>query len=480
MGETHPPVSGEQRADETTAENTWASWTAEDLKSHIFSFHSRYVQELMTRLGFRSKSNKARNIEILLLALESSQQCETELFRRMQKEIYDIHTNRQPPRKPATKMPPRSSTTSHGHFAKSGPVKNTKPAISFKQTPYFTFVRELVPPTQVSTTVTGSSQRITLTAAEKQALDQARGQRTPTTGQLRMVLRVGPILTDGNEMVDDQFPDLMKCVVQGREATYTGTPLAPHQQVKRCTVPDTPKDITAMCDPNLPAISLRCHTQSTKATYFLRVELVRYVAPSTLVERLAVLSSQAAYKTWEELMGMNDVDGEVHAGPSRISLLCPVGKVRMGRPCRGRQCRHVQCFDALLFISMNERRPNWACPVCNKKTHYSDLVIDEYFQGVLSGTNADLREVEVGPGVAGWRIPAAAQPASQAPAPKQKTASETSSNAGSNKRVVDLTISSDEEDELPLKKHKPEPQPMSKVGAARTVETVIIIDSDDE
>ena len=38
----------------------------------------------------------------------------------------------------------------------------------------------------------------------------------------------------------------------------------------------------------------------------------------------------------------------------------------MTTPCRSSTCDHLQCFDASLYLMMNEKKPKWVCPVCNK------------------------------------------------------------------------------------------------------------------
>ena len=52
------------------------------------------------------------------------------------------------------------------------------------------------------------------------------------------------------------------------------------------------------------------------------------------------------------------------------------GKMRMTIPCRPSTCDHLQCFDATLYIQMNEKKPTWVCPVCDKKAPYEHLIID--------------------------------------------------------------------------------------------------------
>lgn len=72
----------------------------------------------------------------------------------------------------------------------------------------------------------------------------------------------------------------------------------------------------------------------------------------------------------------------------KVSLNCPLGKMRMTTPCRASTCSHLQCFDASLYLQMNERKPTWNCPVCDKTAVYETLVVDGYFQEVL--VSADL------------------------------------------------------------------------------------------
>uniref|UniRef100_A0A671T7S4 E3 SUMO-protein ligase PIAS1-like n=1 Tax=Sinocyclocheilus anshuiensis TaxID=1608454 RepID=A0A671T7S4_9TELE len=62
-----------------------------------------------------------------------------------------------------------------------------------------------------------------------------------------------------------------------------------------------------------------------------------------------------------------DPDSEIATTSLRVSLLCPLGKMRLMIPCRALTCSHLQCFDATLYIQMNEKKPTWVCPVCDKK-----------------------------------------------------------------------------------------------------------------
>ena len=51
-------------------------------------------------------------------------------------------------------------------------------------------------------------------------------------------------------------------------------------------------------------------------------------------------------------------------------------KMRLGVPCRVLTCVHLQCFDAVFFLQMNEKKPTWTCPVCDKPAPFELLTID--------------------------------------------------------------------------------------------------------
>lgn len=92
-----------------------------------------------------------------------------------------------------------------------------------------------------------------------------------------------------------------------------------------------------------------------------------------------------------------DADSEIATTSLRVSLACPLGKMRMSTPCRATTCSHLQCFDASLFLQMNERKPTWNCPVCDKPALYDNLTIDGYFQEVLVSNKLlpDVNEIQL-------------------------------------------------------------------------------------
>lgn len=63
---------------------------------------------------------------------------------------------------------------------------------------------------------------------------------------------------------------------------------------------------------------------------------------------------------------------------SKIKSLIYIPLFQLTRFHRASTCLHLQCFDASLFLQMNERKPTWNCPVCDKAALYETLVIDGY------------------------------------------------------------------------------------------------------
>ncbi|KAK2084154.1 E3 SUMO-protein ligase pias3 [Saguinus oedipus] len=139
-----------------------------------------------------------------------------------------------------------------------------------------------------------------------------------------------------------------------------------------------------------------------------------------------------------------------------------LGKMRLTVPCRALTCAHLQSFDAALYLQMNEKKPTWTCPVCDKKAPYESLIIDGLFMEILSSCS-DCDEIQF------------MEDGSWCPMKPKKEASEVcpppgygldglqyspvqEGNPSENKKkveVIDLTVesSSDEEDLPPTKKH---------------------------
>ncbi|NXC91744.1 PIAS2 ligase, partial [Cercotrichas coryphoeus] len=159
-----------------------------------------------------------------------------------------------------------------------------------------------------------------------------------------------------------------------------------------------------------------------------------------------------------------DPDSEIATTSLRVSLMCPLGKMRLTIPCRAVTCTHLQCFDAALYLQMNEKKPTWICPVCDKKATYESLILDGLFMEILNECS-DVDEIKFQEG--GFWCPMRPKKEAMKVSNPQCTKIESSSvfrkscsvtvaNEVNKKKVdvIDLTIesSSDEEEDPPAKR----------------------------
>uniref|UniRef100_A0A4W5LVJ0 SP-RING-type domain-containing protein n=1 Tax=Hucho hucho TaxID=62062 RepID=A0A4W5LVJ0_9TELE len=123
-------------------------------------------------------------------------------------------------------------------------------------------------------------------------------------------------------------------------------------------------------------------------TYSVLVYLVRQLTSPLLLQRLRMKGirnpdhSRALIK--EKLTA--DPDSEIATTSLRVSLMCPVSKTRWKH-------LHFICFDAALYLQMNEKKPTWVCPVCDKKAPYESLIIDGLFMEILNDCS-DVDEIK--------------------------------------------------------------------------------------
>ncbi|XP_017044678.1 E3 SUMO-protein ligase PIAS2 isoform X1 [Drosophila ficusphila] len=218
-------------------------------------------------------------------------------------------------------------------------------------------------------------------------------------------------------------------------------------------------------------------------SYCLAVYLVKKLTSAQLLQRMKTKGVKPADYTRglikEKLT--EDADCEIATTMLKVSLNCPLGKMKMLLPCRASTCSHLQCFDASLYLQMNERKPTWNCPVCDKPAIYDNLVIDGYFQEVLGSQLLKSDDTEIQLHQDGsWSTPglrSEAQILDTPSKPVQKVevisddielisddakpvksdlspAPDDQPTSTSNSETVDLTLS-DSDDDMPLAKRRP-------------------------
>uniref|UniRef100_A0A3P9D3J5 Protein inhibitor of activated STAT, 2 n=1 Tax=Maylandia zebra TaxID=106582 RepID=A0A3P9D3J5_9CICH len=177
---------------------------------------------------------------------------------------------------------------------------------------------------------------------------------------------------------EDNYPNSLCIKVNGKLFPLPGYAPPPKNGVEQKR-PGRPLNITS-----LVRLSSAVPNQiSVTWTYSMSVYLVRQLTSPLLLQRLRMKGirnpdhSRALIK--EKLTA--DPDSEIATTSLRVSLMCPLGKMRL------------MCFDAALYLQMNEKKPTWICPVCDKKAAYESLIIDGLFLEILNDCS-DVDEIK--------------------------------------------------------------------------------------
>ncbi|ODM91277.1 E3 SUMO-protein ligase PIAS2 [Orchesella cincta] len=102
-----------------------------------------------------------------------------------------------------------------------------------------------------------------------------------------------------------------------------------------------------------------------------------------LTREIEYPSSTIAYVKKLLMTDEEEDEGICAATSIKVSLVCPLSKVRMTYPCKAKTCKHVQCFDAKQFCMLNAVKPLVKCPVCNQRVTPEDFQIDGFLIQVI-------------------------------------------------------------------------------------------------
>ncbi|KAH0504929.1 E3 SUMO-protein ligase PIAS1 [Microtus ochrogaster] len=225
--------------------------------------------------------------------------------------------------------------------------------------------------------------------------------------------------------------------------------------------PSRPINITSLVrlSTTVPNTIVVSWTAEIGRTYSMAVYLVKQLSSTVLLQRLRAKGIRnpdhsRALSTYDKLTSY-----------MQLNYLVKLGKMRLTIPCRALTCSHLQCFDATLYIQMNEKKPTWVCPVCDKKAPYEHLIIDGLFMEILKYcTDCDEIQFKEDGSWAPMRSKKEVQEVTasyngvdgclSSTLEHQVTSHNQSSNKNKKVEVIDLTIdsSSDEEEEEPSAK----------------------------
>uniref|UniRef100_A0A673LFX8 E3 SUMO-protein ligase PIAS1-like n=1 Tax=Sinocyclocheilus rhinocerous TaxID=307959 RepID=A0A673LFX8_9TELE len=349
------------------------------------------------------------------------------------------------------------------------------PDVKLQRLPFYDVLDELIKPTSLAS---DSSQRFqetcfafALTPQQVQQISSSiLGNLSHTFLKESQHIFFRFCLSETSCPQEDHFPPNLCVKVNGKPCNLPGY-LPPTKNGVEPKRPSRPINITSLVrlSTTVPNTIVVSWTSEIGRSYSMAVYLVRQQSSSVLLQRLRSKGirnpdhSRALIK--EKLTA--DPDSEIATTSLRVSLLCPLGKMRLMIPCRALTCSHLQCFDATLYIQMNEKKPTWVCPVCDKKAPFEHLIIDGLFMEILSScVDCDEIQFKEDGNWAPMRSKKVVQEVSASSNGIEDHRNRSSHSSSSKKvEVIDLTLdsSSDEEDndEPPPKRACPSLSPTS-------------------
>ncbi|XP_043508781.1 E3 SUMO-protein ligase PIAS2 isoform X1 [Frieseomelitta varia] len=278
------------------------------------------------------------------------------------------------------------------------------PDVRLKKLPFFDLLAELLKPSslmpQGSMRLQENTFAFHLTPQQSTDVASSRDCRAGSKMDYTVQIQMRFCLQETSCEQEDCFPPSIAVKVNGKLCPLPN-PIPTNKPGVEPKRPPRPVNISPLVKLS-PTVANQIHVTWSAdygRRYAIAIYLVRKLSSAELLSRLknrGVRHSDYTRGLIKEKLN-EDADSEIATTSLRVSLACPLGKMRMCTPCRASTCSHLQCFDASLFLQMNERKPTWNCPVCDKSALYDNLVIDGYFQEVLNSKKLlpDVNEIQL-------------------------------------------------------------------------------------
>ncbi|XP_032902582.1 E3 SUMO-protein ligase PIAS4 isoform X1 [Amblyraja radiata] len=353
------------------------------------------ISELQALLRFAGRNKSGLKHELVSRALQLLRtSCSAEILKKIQ----DLHaqrngltpTNAQSQQLLSAPTFPLHSSEAALNARTSVPIchtgkDDTKSKVRLTKLPFYEILDDLMKPTDLVPT---SSERIqenqfSFTLTEKQREQIIAGCSKNGVQSVQLQLRI--CHTDTEFMQEDQYPPYLSVKVNSRVCPFTSyfSSNKPGVEPKR---PCRPIDVTPLLNlTSRGANYLNVFWGHFTTRYSMVLHLVRQHRVAELLHKLQANETRAS-EISRELIRKKlrlEPDNDVTTTGLRVSLMCSLGKIRLSVPCRGITCTHLQCFDAALYIQMNEKKPTWMCPVCDKPAPYELLFVDQLFLDIL-------------------------------------------------------------------------------------------------
>ncbi|XP_038624348.1 E3 SUMO-protein ligase PIAS3 [Tachyglossus aculeatus] len=316
------------------------------------------------------------------------------------KELYRRRFPREVPAAAAPALPPLGPDRGPDVQRPASPALPVHPDVKMKRLPFYDVYDELIKP---ATLAPNNGQRFeethftfALTPQQVQQILASRDVLPGATCDYAVQVQLRFCLCETSCPQEDCFPPNLFIKVNGKLCPLPGF-LPPTKTGAEPKRPSRPVNITplARLSATVPNTIVVNWSSEFGRSYSLSVYLVKQLTSGTLLQKLRARGVRNADHSLALIKQKltADPDGEVATTSLRVSLLCPLGKMRLAVPCRAHTCAHLQSFDAALYLQMNEKKPTWTCPVCDQKAPYESLLIDGLFLEILNSVS-DCDEIQ--------------------------------------------------------------------------------------
>jgi len=274
--------------------------------------------------------------------------------------------------------------------------------VHIKTLPFYEHHAALIPPSPLQSTQRGGrfqENQFHFVLSLQQANDIASNRDIRDTKNLvyiyQVQLRFCPM--DTTKEQTDEFPPSICVQVNGKMCTLPN-PIPtnkPNVEPKR---PPKPIDLSPLLklSPTITnTVNVKWAADNGKG-WAIFINFVEKLDSKQLLEKLVKKGTRESQFTRELIKKKLCDDGDDIAMTNlKVTVACPLGKMRMSAPCRPTTCDHLQCFDANLFLQMNEKKPTWQCPVCDSPALFQNLMVDGYFLDVIKANELPEDENEI-------------------------------------------------------------------------------------
>uniref|UniRef100_A0A8C5LYV0 RING-type E3 ubiquitin transferase n=2 Tax=Leptobrachium leishanense TaxID=445787 RepID=A0A8C5LYV0_9ANUR len=388
-----------------------------EAKNMVMSFR---VSDLQMLLGYVGRSKSGLKHELMARALQLVQfDCSPEVFKKI-KELYETRYAKKGPEAVASapgQLPVQSRSPelplipSYDHgtsgsrtslspnldypslygkhvngLSRIPPKVMSKSEVRLVKLPFYDVVDELLKPTEL---VAQNSEKLQdspcVFVLSPRQVDLIKNSRDlhPGVKSVQVVLRI--CYTDISSPQEDQYPPNIAVKVNHNYCSVPGyyPSNKPGVEPKR---PCRPINLTNLMYLSSASNRVTVTWGNYGKSYSVGLYLVRQRTSSELLQRLKTIGVKhpELCKTLVKEKLRLDPDSEIATTGVRVSLICPLVKMRLTVPCRAETCAHLQCFDAVFYLQMNEKKPTWMCPVCDKAAQYDQLIIDGLLSKILT------------------------------------------------------------------------------------------------